>query len=187
MKTDGTVVAVGDNGNGECNVSSWKNITAISAGSWITVGLKKDGTVISTRNIPELSKWKNIIKVVTDGDFVVGFNDKGEMLAVSVYSKDTSVGQISHSTLEDLDFSKFTDLIDFVPFVGLKKDGTIVANGFDKGEYDYRTWTDIIAISTFDHIAAVKSDGTVLSTVGWNEKGQCDVFGWSNVGYYKYE
>lgn len=187
LKTDGTVVAVGDNGNGECNVSSWKNITAISAGSWITVGLKKDGTVISTINIPELSKWKNIIKVVTDGDFVVGFNDKGEMLAVSVYSKDTSVGQILHSTLEDLDFSKFTNLIDFVPFVGLKKDGTIVANGFNKGEYDYRTWTDIIAISTFDHIAAVKSDGTVLSTVGWNEKGQCDVFGWSNVGYYKYE
>ncbi len=187
LKPDGTVVAVGDNENGECNVSSWKNITAISAGSWITVGLKKDGTVVSTRNIPELSKWKNIIKVVTDGDFVVGFNDKGEMLAVSVYSKDTSVGQISHSTLEDLDFSKFTNLIDFVPFVGLKKDGTIVANGFDKGEYDYRTWTDIIAISTFDHIAAVKSDGTVLSTVGWNEKGQCDVFGWSNIGYYKYE
>lgn len=184
LKADGTVVAVGDNNSGECNVSFWEDIVEISAGSWITVGLKKDGTVVSTKSIPELSKWKNITKVYTDGDYIVGFNGEGKMLVLSVYPEDILFGEDS---LETLDISKFEGVTQFVPFVGLKKDGTIVANGYEQGQYDYKEWTDIIAISAFDHIAAVKSDGTVLSTIGWNEKGQCDVYHWTNVGYYKYK
>ena len=33
---------------GQCNVSYWKDIIAVSAGSSHTVGLKKDGTVVAT-------------------------------------------------------------------------------------------------------------------------------------------
>ena len=45
---DGTVVAVGENDNGQCNVSSWRDIIAISAGNSFTLGLKSDGTIMST-------------------------------------------------------------------------------------------------------------------------------------------
>lgn len=45
LKTDGTVAAVGDNEYGQCNVSNWSDIVAVSTGSWYTVGLKSDGTV----------------------------------------------------------------------------------------------------------------------------------------------
>ena len=45
LKENGTIVAVGYNGYGQLNVSSWTNIKAIAAGAHHTVGLKKDGTV----------------------------------------------------------------------------------------------------------------------------------------------
>ena len=48
MKSDGTVVATGDNDLGSCEVSDWKDIVAISAGEFCTVGLKSDGTVVGT-------------------------------------------------------------------------------------------------------------------------------------------
>ena len=47
LKADGTVVAVGKNDHGQCDVSDWRDIVAISAGRTHTVGLKADGTVVS--------------------------------------------------------------------------------------------------------------------------------------------
>ena len=47
LKSDGTVVAVGSNDCGQCNVGGWTDIVAVSAGSNHTVGLKSDGTVVA--------------------------------------------------------------------------------------------------------------------------------------------
>jgi alpha-tubulin suppressor-like RCC1 family protein len=38
---------VGDNGYGQCNVGNWTDITRVAAGSYHTVGLKSDGTVVA--------------------------------------------------------------------------------------------------------------------------------------------
>ena len=64
LKADGTAVAVGYNYYGQCDVSGWENIVAISAGDEHTVGLKADGTVVAVgfneygqRNV---SGWENI-------------------------------------------------------------------------------------------------------------------------------
>lgn len=184
LKVDGTVVAVGCNFNGRCNVSSWRDIMSISAGGALTVGLKKDGTVVSTMYIPELSGWSDIKKVSTDGDFVVGLKKDGSIVSAEVFKADS----FNHYIYESVDFSKFTNLKEFIPFVGLKKDGTVVSNrSGNDGVYDCTTWTDIIAIAAHDNIVGVKSDGTVLSTIVNNVKGQCNVFAWTDVGYYKYE
>ncbi len=50
LKSDGTVVAVGDNSKKELWVSDWKDIVAVSAGWDYTVGLKSDGTVVAVGN-----------------------------------------------------------------------------------------------------------------------------------------
>ena len=41
-------MATGKNDDGQCNVSDWKDIIAVSAGYHHTVGLKADGTVVAT-------------------------------------------------------------------------------------------------------------------------------------------
>ncbi|MDW7658527.1 MAG: chromosome condensation regulator [Bacillota bacterium] len=64
LKSDGTVVAVGNNDYGQCNVGDWTHIVAISAGYDQTVGLKKDGTVVAVGNNKynqcDVGLWKDI-------------------------------------------------------------------------------------------------------------------------------
>ncbi len=46
LRTDGTVLAAGDNTYGQCDVSDWTDIVAIAAGAYHTVGLRSDGSVV---------------------------------------------------------------------------------------------------------------------------------------------
>ncbi len=65
LKEDGTVIAVGYNGDGELNVSSWTNIKAIAAGWYNTIGLKGNGTVVMAGynyyGLSDVSLWTNIM------------------------------------------------------------------------------------------------------------------------------
>jgi alpha-tubulin suppressor-like RCC1 family protein len=45
--SNGTVVAVGSNDEGQCNVDDWKDIVQVAAGAYHTVGLRSDGTVVA--------------------------------------------------------------------------------------------------------------------------------------------
>ena len=47
LKSDGTVVAVGNNSHGQLDVGSWSGIVQVAAGVDHTVGLKSDGTVVA--------------------------------------------------------------------------------------------------------------------------------------------
>jgi hypothetical protein len=47
LKSDGTVVAVGWNNSGQCDVGGWTSITQVAAGCLHTVELRTDGTVVA--------------------------------------------------------------------------------------------------------------------------------------------
>ena len=55
---------VGLNDDGQCDVSGWTDIIAVSAGSYNTVGLKSDGTVVAAgsneNNRSNVTGWKDI-------------------------------------------------------------------------------------------------------------------------------
>lgn len=61
LKEDGTVVAVGSNDYGECEVSEWNNIVAIQASSGCTFGKKADGTFVIATNDKALERSFNTI------------------------------------------------------------------------------------------------------------------------------
>ena len=46
LKSDGTVVASGDNGYGQCDVSEWKDVVAIWSDNIVTIGLTEDGKIL---------------------------------------------------------------------------------------------------------------------------------------------
>ncbi|HBI62155.1 MAG TPA: hypothetical protein DDY31_13250 [Lachnospiraceae bacterium] len=62
LKSDGTVVAIGDNSKGQCNVNGpeWRDIVSIAAGEFHTVGLTKDGDIVTTNegSKEDIAKWK---------------------------------------------------------------------------------------------------------------------------------
>ncbi len=47
LKSDGTVVAVGNNDYGQCDVGGWTDIIQVAAGYCDMVVLKSDGTVVT--------------------------------------------------------------------------------------------------------------------------------------------
>jgi alpha-tubulin suppressor-like RCC1 family protein len=64
LKSDGTVMAVGDNKYGQCDVSGWRDIVAVAAGCAHTLGLKSDGTVVAVGDNEygqcDVSDWRGI-------------------------------------------------------------------------------------------------------------------------------
>lgn len=88
LRRDGTVVAVGDNTYGQCNVSTWTDIVAISAGDFHTVGLKADGTVLTTQteeafpdSYESISNWTNIVAVSAGYGFTLAVRSDGTVVA----------------------------------------------------------------------------------------------------------
>ena len=85
LKSDGTVVAVGDNDDGQCDVGSWKDIIQVAAG-WHSVGLKSDGTVVAVGDNDKgqcsVGLWKDIIQVAADDYHTVGLKSEGTVVAV---------------------------------------------------------------------------------------------------------
>ena len=50
LKSDGTVVAVGENYFGRCDVGGWTDIVKVAGGGYHTVGLKQNGTLVAVGN-----------------------------------------------------------------------------------------------------------------------------------------
>ena len=178
LKADGRVVAAGSNGDGQCRVSGWEDIVAISADGWHTVGLKADGTVVAAGYNDDgqcdVSGWEDIVAISAGSSHTVGLKADGTVVAVG----DNDYGQC--------DVSGWKDIVAISAgghhTVGLKADGTVVAVGYNNsGQCNVSGWRDIIAISAgFWHTVGLKADGTVVA-VGASSDGQCDVSGWRNI------
>ena len=181
LKTNGTVIAVGNNDDGQCNVSGWTDIVAISAGSYYTVGLKADGTVVAVGNNKnrqcDVSDWTDIVAIGAAYNHTVGLKADGTVVAAGV----------------QCDVSSWTDIVaisvGYAHIVGLKADGTVVvadnnvptepADRYVKGNVS--DWTDIVAISLGRwHTVGLKANGSVVA-VGDNSDGQCDISEWTDI------
>lgn len=95
LKSDGTVIAVGDNKLGQCDVNEWTDIVAVAAGNVHmatntgnvhTVGLKADGTVLAvgwnTYDQCNVNSWDDIVAIAAGWRHSVGLKSDGTVVAV---------------------------------------------------------------------------------------------------------
>jgi len=183
LKTDGTVVAVGRNGYGECDLSSWTNIKQVAAGTeYYTVGLKTDGTVVtagykSSWGECDVSSWTDIKQVSAGIYHTIGLKTDGTVVAAG----NNDYGQC--------DVSSWTNITQvaagrYYCTIGLKTDGTVVAVGNnDYGACEVSSWTNIKQVAIRNsHTVGLKTNGTVVAVgSNINSFGACEVSSWTNI------
>ena len=178
LRADGTVVAVGDNGRGQCNVSGWTDVVSIAASDYHTVGLRADGTVVAVGDNGcgqcNVGSWTNIVSISAGSFYTAGLKSDGTVVAVGDNGNDQCC------------VSAWTNIVAISAghnhTAGLKADGTVVAIGQKTyGQRNVGDWTDMVAIAAgYLHTIGLRADGTVVA-VGDNSYGQCDVEGWTDV------
>lgn len=180
------------------DVLNWTDIVSISVGTLHTLGLKSNGTVVSTGFyepdkyisviFKELGKtdlgqtkvdgWTGITAIAAGYRHSVGLREDGTVVAVG----DNSSRQC--------EVDDWTDIIQIAAgtshTVGLKSDGTVVSTQIppsqpDDGQCNVDTWTDIVYISAGSETTiGVRKDGTVVAA-GANALGQCNVATWTDI------
>ncbi len=173
LKSDGTVVAFGSNGNGQINVpAGLNNVIQIAAGGRHSLALKSDGTVVGWGNptgatVPQgLSNVKFIaagmlhsLAIKQDGS-VVGWGDNsyGQTIAPSGVTFLAVAGGEYHS-------------------LGLKMDGTVIGWGDASTGLSNipQGLNNVVAVSDgYSYSLALRNDGTVVAW-GGNIVGQLNI------------
>ena len=163
LRSDGTVVATGSNGDCQCDIAGWKNIVEIDAGRYTTAGLKSNGRVVFTGFLglyeyarDYIESWRDISAISLGGYHLVGLRKDGTVDATGKFE----LCQCNVSKWKDI--SAVSAGLHFT--VGLKKDGTVVATGDNSyGQCNVGEWRDIVAISAGSyHTVGLKKDGTLV-------------------------
>ena len=177
LHPNGTVVADGANGLGQCEVSGWSGIVAVTAGGANSLGLRANGTIVTTAANGDVGGWNDIVAIFASQDHVVGLRGDGSLVSAgsSTYGKREIGGWTQIVTVAT----------GYTHTVGLRADGTVVAAGDNSyGQCEVGDWTDIVAIaagqSTTAYTVGLRADGTVVAT-GSNIYGQCEVDDWTDI------
>jgi len=177
LKSDGKVVAVGSNGNGQCNTQQWRNIVSVSACSNFTAGLKSDGSLIITGGNSSGFTQINIkdIAMVSLGD--------SHILVLRVGGFVDAIGNNSFGQCDTQGWRDITAIsAGIIHTTGLRGDGTVIAVGDNYyGQCETQEWRGIIDISAgLNHTVGIKANGTVI-TAGNKDKGQCETQQWQDI------
>ena len=170
LKSDGNVLACGDDSFGQCRVETWHDVRQICAGAYHTVGLLADGTVIAAgRNDEgqcEVSSWRDVTAVAAadyatfglkkDGTVVYcGFNDyymlpdwtqiqklSGGSYALAALKAD-GTALLSHASARSEELRDLCDIAVNTGYaVGLRPDGKAVC-----AAADLSGWSDVVAVA----------------------------------------
>ena len=134
LKDDGTVVAVGDNGYGQCSVGNWTDITQIAAGVGHTVGLRSGGTVVAmganAYGQCNVGGWTNMIQVAAGLANTVGVKADGTVVAVG--------GEFEFPTWN-------LRVIEYTLAISNTAGGSVTTPGVGNFTYDEGTVVDLVA------------------------------------------
>ncbi len=179
LKSDGTVVAAGQNSDSQCNVSEWGNIIQVSAGGHHTVGLKTNGTVVATGDNGsgqcDVSGWTDIIQISAGMRHTVGLKSDGTVIAVG----DNSNGECNVNSWRNI-----TKIVaGYLCTVGIKSDGSVIKIGYAHPclYCDPNSWTGIDQVApNGSETIGLKTDSTVIYT-GSECYEPCVHLSWTNI------
>ncbi len=170
---DGTVMAIGSNEYGQCDVEDWDNVCGVAAGLYHTVAVKNDGTCVSTGYIGvdnyDVSSWTDVFTIACGKNHTVGLLQDGTCVATG----DNTFGQCNVR-----DWSNIISITAGDTFsIGLKADGTLVSTNTS----NVNSWGGITKVAAGGfHVVGLKTEGTLIAT-GNNANGQCDVKPFKNI------
>jgi alpha-tubulin suppressor-like RCC1 family protein len=178
LSFDGTLVAVGRNDLGQCNIGSWTDIAQVAAGYLHTVGVKPNGTVVSVGwNLygqRDVEGWTDIIQVAAGTYHTVGLESDGTVVAVGG-NDDGQCNIVDWTDITQIDTS-------FYHTVGVKSEGAVLAVGRNDSEQcNVDGWTNIVQVAAgYKHTVGLKSWNAVVG-VGSNEYGQLNIASWTDI------
>ena len=152
IRIDGTVIIASEHGDSCacCAVSSWRDLVAIASSDWMTVGVKSNGTVITTNDTlsSAVSAWRDIIVVeICGSDTIVGLTTDG---SVVVASEDPEKNAVLFKAESWNNVAAIAT--GYWHIIGLKEDGTVVTTPIvegsklypnDDGQCNVSGWTNI--------------------------------------------
>ena len=147
--------------NGSCQVDGWSDLKQVLALNGETIGLKNDGTLLTTAEMPE--EWKDYrdlksIWGISSGSTAAAIRADGTV--VYLYKGDDSYGQNN--------ISGWTDMVQLSIgrryIVGLRADGTAAAVGDNyAGQCDVEDWSGIVSVAAGESgTVGITQDGRVL-------------------------
>ena len=124
LKSTGRVVLLGGKESTRCQVSSWTNITQVSASRGIIIGLKADGHVLSNLDYrgyrdnwaKEIETWENIKQVCAGIGCIAGVKEDNTIVFVSE-------GNITHP--DYLSFSRITKIDYYTELAAISREGKL--------------------------------------------------------------
>ena len=202
LKLDGTPLVAGASRFGAADLSGWKDLTAVSAGLYHTVGLRSNGTVVATKytkkekynpsndSFCQVSHWRNIVDISAATTSTVGIKADG----TAVWT-----GQDLPYAGDLPDAGNWKDFVDFaatrIPtiddktgtLIGLKSDGTVVDSGYFSQKYPVMwnagltlAFKNVAMSASTYHAVFLKENGLVLP-IGDSSSAACQVRDWQDI------
>lgn len=162
IQSDGTVVATGNNDEGQCEVSDWTDIVSVYATQGTTIGIKSDGTFCSAGTMPSLYGFTNSIAYDLRFGATLAVKEDGRVVGGCTLGGGAPGNWVS-------EVENWTDIVAAATSashtVGVKEDGTAIAAGDNSaGQCEVSDWTDITAVAVGSKFTVgLKSDGTVVT------------------------
>jgi hypothetical protein len=190
LKSDGTVVAAGDNTYGQCNVESWTDVVAIAAGICHTIGLTKDGRVLATQfpnnqddilinpnrcyGQNDVANWKDVVFISASEDYSVGIQKDGKILITDPTKYTNDVDTYIMET--------FQGCVQFYPSChsGVTKEGTL-CSAYCMLPEEVMDRKYVMVSGSDGTVVGLTPSGTVKSILSWNDDIDKEISKWRNI------
>lgn len=178
LYTDGSVKIFGeDNGYGQKNTDSWKDIINILAAPNCTYGITASGEIVAAGSVrQDVLKWKNMKQLCAGKHSIIGLDNDGTVRA----------GSCEPAVQEQLNkWSKITEIaVSGDCITGVKEDGSVCFCGKENDtRREVENWEDIVALTGdnvfFYGLTASGETKAAGSCAAFLDRGRSQVSQWS--------